>query len=277
MQTTNPLTLVLGGTGKTGRRIVTRLEAAGRPVRVGSRAANPAFDWHRPDTWRAALAGVDAVYLAYYPDVAVPGAVDTVRAFVNQAVASGVQRLVLLSGRGEAEARRAEHVIQTSGLIWTILRCSWFAQNFSENFMVDAVRAGTLALPAGDVREPFLDVEDIADVAFAALTEDGHAGQLYELTGPRLLSFADAVNEIATATGRDIRYEQLSSEDYLDSLAAHGLSTDFAWLLNYLFTTVLDGRNASVTDGVQRALGREARDFSDYAQAAASTGVWQAS
>ena len=274
MATATTLTLVTGGTGKTGRRIVQRLQAAGHPVRVGSRSATPAFDWHDPDTWPAALAGVSAVYIAYYPDVAIPGAVDTVRTFVAQAVASGVQRLVLLSGRGEEEAQRAEQVVRDAGVAWTILRCSWFAQNFDENFMVDAIRAGELALPAGDIKEPFIDVDDIADVAFAALTGDGHAGQLYELTGPRLLSFAEAVGEIAQASGRDIRYIQLTPQQYRLGMADQGVPDDFAWLLDYLFTTVLDGRNACLADGVLHALGREPRDFTDYVRAAAGSGVW---
>jgi len=275
MATATTLTLVTGGTGKTGRRIVQRLQAAGHPVRVGSRSATPAFDWHDPDTWPAALAGVSAVYIAYYPDVAIPGAVDTVRAFVAQAVASGVQRLVLLSGRGEEEAQRAEQVVRDAGVTWTILRCSWFMQNFSESFMVDAIRAGELALSAGDIKEPFIDVEDIADVAVAALTQDGHAGQLYELTGSRLLSFADAMAEIAQATGRDIRYLQLTPQQYTAGMAAEGVPDDFAWLLNYLFTTVLDGRNACLADGVQRALGREGRDFGGYVRDVAGTSVWR--
>jgi len=274
MATATTLTLVTGGTGKTGRRIVQRLQAAGQPVRIGSRSATPPFDWNDPDTWPDALAGVGAVYIAYYPDVAIPGAVDTVRAFVAQAVASGVQRLVLLSGRGEEEAQRAEQVVRDSGVAWTILRCSWFMQNFDENFLVDAIRAGELALPAGDIKEPFIDVDDIADVAFAALTGDGHAGQLYELTGPRLLSFAEAVGEIAQASGRDICYIQLTPQQYRLGMADQGVPDDFAWLLDYLFTTVLDGRNAGLADGVQHALGREPRDFTDYVRAAAGSGVW---
>lgn len=274
METSKQQILVTCGTGKTGRRIVQRLQASGHPVRVGSRSATPPFNWNDAGTWPDALAGVAIVYVAYYPDVAIPGTVDTVQSFVELAVASGVERLVLLSGRGEEEAQRAEQVVKDSGLDWTILRCSWFAQNFDENFLVDAVRAGEVALPAGDVKEPFIDVEDIADVAFAALTEDGHAGKLYELTGPRLLSFADAVGEIAQATGRDIHYLQVTPAQYLDALAEQGVPDDFAWLLNYLFSTVLDGRNAHLADGVQRALGRKPRDFRDYAHATAGSDSW---
>ncbi len=90
---------------------------------------------------------------------------------------------------------------------WTILRSSFFSQNFSESFFLEPILGGEVALPAGDVPEPFVDAEDIADVAVAALTEDGHAGELYELTGPRLLTFAEAVGEISRATGRKVRYD----------------------------------------------------------------------
>jgi uncharacterized protein YbjT (DUF2867 family) len=269
-------TLVLGGTGKTGRRVAERLVARGLPVRLGSRFGKPPFDWEDRANWAPALSGVGSVYLTYYPDIAVPGAVDTVRSLVALAVASGVQRLVLLSGRGEDEAERAEEVVQASGVDWTIVRSSWFNQNFSENYLLDAVLAGEVVLPVGDVAEPFIDADDIADVAVAALTEDGHAGQLYEVTGPRLLTFSEAVAEIAAATGREIRYVQVSPEQYASALEAEGVPADFVWLVNYLFTTIMDGRNAQVKDGVQRALGREPRDFSDYAWETAATGVWDA-
>lgn len=274
MNTARIVTLVLGGTGKTGSRVVQRLHTAGYPVRVGSRSGSPPFDWQNRATWTAALNNVDAVYLTYYPDLAIPGAVETIRAFTEQVEASGIKRLVLLSGRGEAEAQRAEQVIRVSAIDWTILRCSWFSQNFSENFLVESVRNGEVTLPAGSVGEPFIDTEDIADVAFAALTGDGHAGQLYELTGPRLLTFAEAIEEIASATGQPVRYRQVSAKDYAAALAEQDVPDDFAWLLDYLFTTVLDGRNAYLTDGVQRALGRDPRDFSDYAREAAASGAW---
>lgn len=274
MKTHENLILITGGTGKTGHRVVQRLQASGHPVRVGSRSANPPFDWSDPDTWEPALHDVNSVYLTYYPDLAIPGAVETVRAFTELAMAKGIQRLVLLSGRGEEEAQRAEQVIQASGAHWTILRCSWFSQNFSENFLVESVNNGEVVLPAGNVAEPFIDADDIADVAVAALTQDGHAGQLYELTGPRLLSFAEVVEEISRATGRTIRYIPVTLEQYMTALAGQELPDGFSWLLEYLFSTVLDGRNAYLTDGVQRALGREPRDFSDYAHEAAASGVW---
>lgn len=267
-------TLVIGGTGKTGRRVVQRLKARGLPVRVGSRAGDPPFQWHDPSTWPQALRNVEAAYVAYYPDLAMPGATETVRAFAAEAVAHGVRRLVLLSGRGEEEAQRSEQAVRESGAEWTLLRASWFAQDFSEHFLVDQVRSGEVALPVGEVREPFVDAEDIADVAVAALTEDGHAGQLYELSGPRLLTFAEAVAEIAEASRRSIRFVQVPMEQYAAALVENGVPAEFVWLVTYLFTEVMDGRNAHLTDGVQRALGRAPRDFRDYAREAAASGVF---
>lgn len=274
MSTDERTILVTGGTGKTGRRVVQRLQARGLPVRIGSRAGDPPFEWHDPSTWPQVLRNVEAVYMAYYPDLAMPGATGTVRAFAAEAVAQGVRRLVLLSGRGEEEAQRSEQAVRESGAGWTLLRASWFAQDFSEHFLVDQVRSGELALPVGKVREPFVDAEDIADVAVAALTEDGHAGQLYELSGPRLLTFAEAVAEIAEASRRKIRFVEVPMERYAAALAEHGVPAEFVWLLTYLFTEVMDGRNAHLTDGVQRALGRAPRDFRDYARQAAASGIF---
>jgi uncharacterized protein YbjT (DUF2867 family) len=123
------------------------------------------------------------------------------------------------------------------------------------------------------VPEPFVDADDIADVAVAALTDDRHIGEVYELTGPRLLTFAEAVAEIARATGREIRYVPVSV-DHFAAAAYQDLPGELIELLTYLFTEVLDGRNAHLADGVQRALGREPRDFRDYARDAAATGVF---
>jgi uncharacterized protein YbjT (DUF2867 family) len=269
-------TLVLGGTGKTGRRVAARLEGRGLPVRIGSRSAEPRFDWQDTATWRPALDGVGSVYVSYHPDLAVPGAVETVGAFAEVAVQSGVARLVLLAARGEAEGALAEQAVRASGAELTVLQSSWFMQNFSEDFLLEHVRSGQIALPAGSTPEPFVDADDIADVAVAALTEDGHVGQLYELSGPRLVTFAEAADEIAKASGREIRYLPVSIEQHAATADEQGVPLEFVELLTYLFSELLDGRNAHLTDGIQRALGRKPRDFADYARDAAATGVWDA-
>ncbi len=270
----NKLVLVLGGTGKTGRRVVDRLASRGVPTRIASRSANPSFDWGDQGSWDGVLDGVTAAYVSYAPDLAIPGATDTIRAFVERAVERGVQRLDLLSGRGEEEAQLCERIVQGAGVEWTVIRASWFNQNFSEGEFLDMVLAGEITLPAGDIGEPFVDAEDIADVAVAALTEDGHAGQVYEVTGPRLLTFTEAVEEIARASGREIQYIQIPHDAFAAGIAESGAPDDIVWLLDYLFSTVLDGRNAYVCDGVQRALGREPTDFAEYVRRIADSGVW---
>jgi len=266
-------TLIVGGTGKTGRRIVRRFHERGLSVRVAARSVTPGFTWEDPRTWPAVLERVHAVYLAYHPDLAMPEAKDQIRAFSELALLSGVRRIVLLSGRGEKGAQASEQVVRDSGAAFTILRAAWFCQNFSEGHLLEPVQSGQIRLPAADVAEPFVDAEDIADVAFAALTEPAHEGVTYELTGPRLLTFAEAASEIARAAERRVTYMPVSSESYRDELAAQ-IPAEVAEFLTTLFHELLDGRNAHVADGVQRSLGRKPRDFSDYARSAAATGVW---
>src|SRR5918993_5425575 len=230
------MTLVLGGTGKTGRGVGEGLAKRGLPVRIGSRSAEPPFDWEKRDTWATALDGVSAAYVSYYPDLAIPGAPEAVRSFAETAVEAGVGRLVLLSGRGEEEAQSAEQAVrevgEEAGVEWTIVRCAWFMQNFDENYLLEPILAGEVALPSGNVPEPFVDAGDIADVAVAALTEYGHAGEIYELTGPRLLTMEEAVGEIAKASGRKIRYVPISVEENSSMLAEQDVPAEYVWLLN---------------------------------------------
>ena len=269
------LTLVLGATGKTGSRIATRLRAHGHAVRAGSRSASPSFDWGHPASWYACLEGATAAYISYAPDLAVPGTTSLIAAFTEKARQHGLRKLVLLSGRGEAEAQACERIVQESGIDSTIVRASWFNQNFSEGAFSDMVHAGRITLPAGDVPEPFVDADDIADVAVAALTDPRHSGQVYEVTGPRLLTFADAASEFSRALGRPIEYQQIPHQAFVDGVAASGAPETVVWMMDYLFATVLDGRNAQVMDGVQRALGRPPKDFADYARETAATHIWR--
>jgi uncharacterized protein YbjT (DUF2867 family) len=268
------ITLVIGGTGKTGRRVAERLLALGRETRIASRSTTPAFDWNDQSTWGVALAGVSAAYITYAPDLAIPGAAAAIRALVALAVEKGVQRLVLLSGRGEEEAQACERIVQESGVTWTIVRAGWFNQNFSEGEFLGMVLDGAITLPAANIPEPFVDVEDIAQVAVAALTEAGHDNEVYEVTGPRLLTFTEVAREISEATGREVRFVQVSREAFAEAAAESGAPDGVVWLLNYLFETVLDGRNAHLGDGVQRALGREPMDFADYARRIGTLGTW---
>ena len=269
------LILVLGATGKTGRRILQRLRAKGFPTRKGSRSAFPSFDWNNEANWDECLAGVEAAYINYAPDLAIPGAADAIQAFVDRAKQHGVKRLVLLSGRGEEEAQACERIVSYSGVDWTVVRASWFNQNFSEGAFVEMVQAGQITLPDVDTSEPFVDADDIADVVVAALTEAGHSGEVYEVTGPRLLTLAEVAAEISRASGRSIEYVPVPHDAFVAGMAESGAPEDVVWLLDYLFSTVLDGRNAYLTDGVQRALGRPPKDFADYARDVAASGLWR--
>lgn len=265
--------LVIGATGKTGRRVATQLETLGHSVQRGSRNSATPFDWEAPETWAPALTGTKSAYVTYFPDLAFPGAVEKLESLVKTAKSSGVEKLVLLSGRGEHHARLGEQVVQNGGMTYTLVRAAWFAQNFSEGYLRDPVLAGLLPMPGGDIKEPIIDIRDIADVAVAALTEDGHENQLYEVTGPRLMSFSDMADELSYAIGRQVRHIPISFEDFHANVAASG--GDFvADVFTAIARETLDGRNAHLADGVERAIGRKPRDFSTFAKDAAQSGAW---
>lgn len=268
--------VLVGGSGKTGGRIMKRLEERGLTVRTASRSSARPFDWEDRSTWRGALEGASSAYVAFQPDLAVAWAAEAIEALAKVAVECGLDHIVLLSGRGEDGAQRSEAALKASGIGYTILRASWFCQNFSEGAFVEQILAGKLQLPAGDVKEPFIDADDIADAAIAALTDPSHRDKTYELTGPRALTFREAVAEIAAASGRPIEYVQVSMADFTDGLSAAGLPQGLIDLLEELFGQVLDGRNSSVMGGVSEILGRPATDFSQYARRTAATGIWSA-
>ena len=265
--------LIIGGAGKTGGRVNTLLKARGIATRPVSRSTTPAFDWNRPESWSAALDGVSKAYVTYQPDLAVDGATEAIAELSRLAREKGLEHVVLLSGRGEPGAQRAEAALRASGVPWTTVRASWFNQNFSEGYLLDGVLAGEIALPAGAVPEPFVDADDIAEVVVAALTDERHVNRLYEVTGPRALTFAEAVGEIAAGTGRSVRYTQISPEDFVVTMRAYA-PEDIVQLLHDLFTVVLDGRNVRVMHGVEEALGRPARDFAAYVRKTVAAGTW---
>ena len=266
-------TLVIGATGKTGRRIAARLEAAGTPVRRGARRSDTPFDWEDRATWAPALDGARAVYVSYFPDLAFPGAVEAVAALAQDARTAGVERLVLLSGRGEHHARMGEEAVLAAGVPTTRLRCAWFAQNFSEGYLRDPILSGVLPMPGGDVAEPILDVDDIAEVAAKALAYEGDESRFYELTGPRLMTWTEMAEALSDATGRLVRHVPISFEQFHEGLA-QGAGSYVADVFTAIARETLDGRNAQVADGVERALGRAPRDFVNFTQDAARAGAW---
>ncbi|WP_299039769.1 NmrA family NAD(P)-binding protein [uncultured Pseudokineococcus sp.] len=266
--------LVLGGTGTTGRRVADRLRRSGRQVQVGSRAGSPPFEWTDPATWALVLEGVGAVFVVCSPDLAAPGAPDVVTDLARVALDRGAGRLVLLSGRGEAEAQRAEAQVRALAPDLVVVRASFFMQDFDEKLLLEQVRAGLVRLPVGAVREPFVDVEDVADVATAALLDARHAGATYEVTGPQMLTFPDALACISAALGRPVRYQQVPVDAYRQGLEDQHLPSEVVDLLVYLFTEVLDGRGEHLGHGMQEALGRAPRTFADYAHRVAASGGW---
>ncbi|WP_184706711.1 NmrA family NAD(P)-binding protein [Rhizobium lusitanum] len=272
----NSTVAIIGGRGKTGGRVAERLEKRGIKVRAASRSTTPSFDWQDRSTWHQALEGASAAYVTFQPDLAVAWAADAIAAFAKTAIEAGVKHIVLLSGRGEDGAIRSEERLKAAGIDYTVLRASWFNQNFSEGAFVDGLLQGKLALPADNVAEPFVDADDLADAAVECLVDPRHRNQMYEMTGPRALTFRQAVAETALASGRYIGYETVPIDAFIAEMTAYGLPQEVTDLLRELFTQVLDGRNSPVMDGVSQILGRPAKDFSTYAHETAATGIWSA-
>ena len=265
--------LVIAANGKTGRRVVPLLEERGVNVRRGSRSSSPAFDWAGRDTWPEAMRGMDAVYVVYQPDLAVPQAPDDIRALVEVAKQQGVRKLVLLSGRGVKEAKAAERIVADSGLDWTFVRAAWFNQNLSEGDFAHMTQTGVIALPMGDAVEPIIDVDDIAEVVVAALTDTRHNGEAYDLSGPEALTHDQIAEELSRAAGREVRYQPISLDEFRDYLGAAQVPGDYIDLLAYLFEVTVSGVNAQPTGDVERVLGRPAKSFREFAARAAEEGL----
>ena len=266
--------LVIGGNGKTGRKVAEGLMRHGKSIRIGSRNENPAFDWEKPETWENALDRIKSVYITYQPDLAVPGARKSIEEFTSLAVKNRLKKMVLLSGKGEKEAELCEEVVKNTGADWTIVRASWFNQNFSESFFLDPIKAGYVALPKAETLIPFVDTNDIAEVAVEALVDEKHNGKTYELTGPRQLTFKKVIEEISDSTGRNINFDSITMDEYKRLLAVNNVPEDYIWLINYLFTEVLVEKNSVITHDIEKVLGRKAKDFSEYIKETAETGIW---
>ena len=267
--------LVIGGTGKTGRKVVDKLSKMGHNVRVGSRSASPLFDWDHPETWSEAMQGMDKVYITFQPDLAVPGALDAIETLVKKAKKCQLKKLVLLSGKGEREAELCEQVVIHSGIDYTIVRASWFNQNFSESFFLDPILEGFVALPQAEVKVPYVDTDDIADVVVETLIDEKHNGEIYQLTGPRLLTFKEVINEIAVASERSISFTPIALPAYTNVMKQQGVPSDVIWLIEYLFSEVLGNPdNSEITNDIEKVLGRKPKDFNEYVQETVVTGVW---
>lgn len=267
--------LVLGSTGKTGKRVAERLQNLQISIRLGSRNGQPYFNWDDSNNWQEVLTGIESVYITFQPDLALPQAFEKIKLFTETAKANKVSKLVLLSGRGEKEAQACEQIIIQSGLDYTIIRASWFMQNFSENFLLDSILSNEVVLPSIKSLEPFVDADDIADVAVTVLTDNKHSQKIYELTGSELLSFESATFQIATELNRSISYTEISMDDYVATLKSYQLPDEFIWLIKYLFAEVLDGRNESLSNNIEYILGRRSTTFKEYVTKTAKTGIWK--
>ena len=267
--------LVIGGTGKTGRRVVEQLQKKGIEPRVGSRSATPSFDWDNKDTWVEALDGIERMYVTYYPDLAVPGAKEAIQSLTYLAKELGVKKMVLLSGKGETEAEACEKIVMDSGMDYTIVRASWFNQNWSESFFLEPILSGEMALPMSDVLIPFVDANDIAEVAATVLLDDTYNGEIIEVTGPELITFKDIVDIISKTSDRHLNFYDITLEQYIDGMKQMQIPNDVVWLIEYLFSHVLTNpKNQLVVNDIERVLGRKAKTFLEYAQETAKTGIW---
>ncbi|TDE09099.1 NAD(P)H-binding protein [Jiangella asiatica] len=265
--------LVLGATGSTGRRVAGLLRARGVPVRAAARTGEVRFDWTEPRTWEPAVGGADRMYLM------APHELPVDPAFVTVAVGAGVRRIVLLSSRGieamgDQRLLDAERTVRDSGAEWTIVRADWFDQNFDEGFFRPAVMAGELAIPLDDHRQGFVDADDIAAVAVTALTEDGHAGRGYEVTGPEALSFGAATDLVGQAAGRSVQYRG-SAEEYLVAQAALGVPRAEAEQAVAAFAALRAQGDPELSDAVRQVTGRAPKRFATYAAEAAARGAWR--
>lgn len=254
--------LIIGGTGKTGRRIVEQLQKKGIQPRIGSRQATPSFDWDDKNTWIESLKGIEKMYITYYPDLAVPGAKEAIESLTYLAKELGVKKIVLLSGKGEVEAEACEAIVKNSGVDYTIVRASWFNQNWSESFFLDPILSGEVALPMSNVLIPFVDANDIAEVAATVLLDNNYNGKTIEVTGPELITFKDIIHTISTVTNRNLSFHEITLQQYIEGMRQMQLPEDVIWLIEYLFSNVLTNpNNQKISNDIEQVLGRKARTF----------------
>jgi len=267
--------LVIGGTGKTGSAVVRGLRARGVMTSIASRTANGPdrvrFDWADPSSHAAALHEAEAIYLVAPALVRDPSL--WMVPFIERAIARGTRRFVLLSssaidehapGMGAVHAALAARAPE-----WTVLRPSWFMQNFSDpqHALGRSIREErTIISATGDGRLGFIDAEDIAAVAVATLLEPANAALV--LTGPEALSYAEAAAILSRVIGEPVVHHALTSEAWQARMIAGGMPADYAALLGALEQAIADGAEDRVTDEVLRRTGRPPRSLEAFAREA---------
>ena len=276
--------LVTGATGNVGSEVFKQLVMQAEPVVAGVRDVEKAkrhfaklpagageyreFDFNEPATWPAALAGVDKMFLVIPPGTTNPVQVEL---FFKTALQAGVKQLVFNSGRTTGDLpgeplNVTEGLIKNSGMGWTILRPGWFMQNFLNWVGFTIPTEDAFYLPASDSRTAFVDVRDIGAVAAKVLTEDGHYGQVYELTSPEALTHFEVAQKISAAAGRTIRYVHLNDEEFAKAMVERGWSQASAEHAVFLYRIVRMGKEAAVSDDIEKVLGRQGNDFERFAK-----------
>jgi uncharacterized protein YbjT (DUF2867 family) len=271
--------LVVGATGHVGREVVRQLKKLGRKVRVMTRDAARAGelgvtpdevavgDLRDPASLPAAVAGVEKAYYAT-PDP--EDNVAMLENFLAAAKAAGVRHVVRLSARSadpdakEDLARRhglAERALERSGLAWTHIRPSWFMQ-----MMFEYAPGGRMELPGGAGRIGWIDTRDIAAMAVAALTEPGHEGKCYIISGPEALGYGDMAHMMSEATGRDFVYVDMTPEAYRERALAQGDEAWYVDLILQLYANIRADRYAGISDEFERVMGRPSTPFAQFAR-----------
>jgi uncharacterized protein YbjT (DUF2867 family) len=259
--------LIIGGTGKVGSRVTQYLTTAGHVARVASRTGGDVrFDWRDADSYRPAVEGADGIFIVG-PGSATDWSPSLTR-LLEVAAAAGVRRVVLLSARGveflpDGAVARAERAVQDGSIPWTILRPSHFAQNFTEAMFVPV--DGAVIAPVGDGAEPFVDVDDIAQVASTVFGSDDWRNEIIDISGPSALGFVDAVAVLAEHTGRPTRFEDESAEDHIARLRSANTPEGYIEWRMAMLGGIRSGADAYVSDGVERVLGRPATSFPEWA------------
>lgn len=277
--------LVLAATGTTGRQTVSALVRRGAKVRAATRRPEEAtlpeevevvpFDLDDPDTWAPAMEGVDALYLALPPFR--PDEVEEAEGVLMAAKDAGVQRVVKLSAMGVEHApgsghRQIELLVERSGMDWVHLRPTFFMDNLINFWGEGIAQQGVIAVPAGTGRAGFVSSSDIGEVAAEALL--GHrSGEALPLTGPESLDYQTVATTLSEVIGRPVQYEDISPEDFRETMAAHGMPELGVEVMSGLYDSVRAGQTDGVSPAVREVLGREPVAMSQWARENAE--AWQ--
>ena len=266
--------LVLGATGNVGQALVQALLSKGEQVKAASRSGKPVgaaegvvFDLAKPETFAAALDGVDRAYIML--PTGYVSAKELLLPVIEAAATRGI-KLVLQSVLGvdaddSIPYRQVEIALEKSGTPYVILRPNWFADNF-HTFWKAGIDHGRIAVPAGEGKSSFIDARDIADSAAGALTSDEFNGLAFNLTGPEALGYADAAALLSHVTGKRIAYQAIDDAEFVNILTGSGVPEDYAEFLASIFHPVREGWTAAVTSDVETLTGKRPRSLETYAR-----------